>query len=281
MFQNAKTAEAAGVSHATGGGFFTELSGDDRQEVEELLLGDPKSDRDRMRLARLKYQHQKGEGSTWVTGAVMAIEDSDAMASPMAVATGNRPPGAFASEQLDLNKARMEQMIADCGGEKAVFDKDGNFKDVPGKYKANDFRLRAAATSEMAENYKTHVDSLVDMITGAIALIGAIVGTIVVTVLTMGTATPFVVGAWAAGIAALTGAAVMATKYALKGSRYGWEEVAVDAAMTLVDAATAGVMAGAGAKAARAATELAAIKAAARTPAAEAAAAAPHQAICT
>lgn len=272
VFQNDETAKAAGLSGGVGGDFFTELSGDERQEVEELLLGKPENDRDRMRLARMKYQHQKGEGSTWATGLlVSAVEPNESVMGQLP--DHMQPPGNFASKSLDMNKSKMEEMIRDAGGEKEAFDKDGNFKGVPGKHSINDFRLRVAATGEMAENYKHHIDSICDMITGAIAIIGAIVGTIVVTVLTLGTATPLVVGLWAAGIAAATGAAVMATKYALKGSRYGWEEAAVDGAMTLVDAATAGLTAGAGAKAARAATQLAAIKAAARTPAQEAIAA--------
>ena len=268
VFQNADTAKAVGIKAASGGGFFTELSGDDRQEVEELLLGEPKNDRDRMRLARLQYAHQKGEGTTWATGALLSQEDS--MARDMGIPEKDRPPGAFAGKSLDMNKTRMEDILADGGGEEKAFDDHGNFKPTA-RYSSNDFRLRVAATGEMAANYKHHVDSLVNMITGAIAIIGAIIGTIVVTVLTFGTATPLVVGLWAAGIAAATGAATMATKYALKGGRYGWEEAAVDGALTLVDAATAGLTAGAGAKAARAASELAALKAAARTPAQEAA----------
>ena len=268
VFQNADTARAADVKAASGGGFFTELSGDERQEVEELLLGKPGNDRDRMRLARLKYAHQKGDGATWATGALMSQDDS--MARDMGVPEKDRPPGAFAGKSLDMNKSMMEDMLAAGGGEEHAFDDEGNFK-PSARYSSNDFRMRVAATGEMAENYKHHVDSVIGMITGAIAIIGAIIGTIVVTVLTLGTATPLVVGLWAAGIAAATGAATMATKYALKGDRYGWEEVAVDGALTLVDAATAGLTAGAGAKAARAATvQLAAIKAAARTTAQEA-----------
>jgi hypothetical protein len=263
VFQNAETAKAAGVEHATGGGFFTELSGDDRHEVEELLLGTPKNDRDRYRLSRLKYAHQRGEGTTWATDALIAASQP----APFAPGPVNEyaSPGSVVGRSLDMNKARMEEMVEAAGGERQAFDEHGNFKGVPGKVTVTDFRVRTAATAEMAENYKAHIDNLVDMITGAIAIIGAIIGTIVVTVLTMGTATPLVIGLWAAGIAAATGAAVMATKFALKGSRYGWEEAAVDGAVTLVDAATAGLMAGAGAKAARAATQLAAVKATART----------------
>ena len=60
VFQNADTAKAAGLKKGVGGDFFTELSGDERQEVEELLLGEPKNDRDRMRLARMKYVAPEG-----------------------------------------------------------------------------------------------------------------------------------------------------------------------------------------------------------------------------
>lgn len=266
VFQNADTAKAAGVKAASGGGFFTELSGDDRQEVEEMLLGVPENDRDRMRLARLQYAHQRGEGTTWATGALLS--QADGVASGLRIADRDQAPGTSAGEALDTNKARMERMLADSGGEENAFDEHGNFKPTA-QVSSNDFRVRVASTSETAANYKHHVDSIASMITGAIALIGAIVGTIVVTVLTLGTATPLVIGLWAAGIAAATGAASMATRYALKGGRYGWEEAAVDGALTLVDAATAGLTAGAGAKAARAATELAALKAAARTAAQE------------
>jgi hypothetical protein len=254
VFQNAETAKAAGVKQAHGGGFFTELSGDERQEVERLLVGTPQNDRDRYRLARLDYTHQRVEGSTWATHFFTG-EDSV-------------PPGLYTPERaLDANHARLTQMVNAAGGEEAAFDpKTGNFVGVPGRFGKNDFRIAAAGTSEAAANYKHHIDMLADLITGSIAIIGAIVGTIVVTVLTAGTATPLVIGLWAAGIAAATGAAAMAVNYAMKGKRYGWEQAAVDGALTLLDAATAGLMAGAGAKAARAATQMAALKAAARTP---------------
>ncbi|HET7503547.1 MAG TPA: hypothetical protein VFK02_21140, partial [Kofleriaceae bacterium] len=231
VFQNEATARAAGVTPASGGGFFTELSGDERQEVEELLLGTPQNDRDRMRLARLKDEHQRGEGSTWVSRGLFG--DSDP------------------AKALKHNRDAMERMIAEAGGEDKAFDEHGNFIDATGQ--RNAFRIATEGVREGAASYKHHIDSIAESITTAIAIIGAIVGTVVVIVLSAGTATPGVIALWAAGIAAATGAAAMATNYALKGSRYGWEEAAIDGALTLVDAATAGLTAGAGAAAGKAA----------------------------
>jgi hypothetical protein len=234
------------------GGFFTELSGDDRQEVEEMLLGVPQNDRDRLRLAQLKAHHQLGEG-TFVSRGLF----------------GGTAPGQAMTTTLD----QLQEMVDAAGGPEHAFDANGNFVGVPGRFDATDFRVRTALVGEAAENYKHTVDSWANLITGAIALIGAIVGTIVVSVLTAGTATPLVIAAWGAGIAAATGAASMAVNYALKGGRYGWEQAGVDAALTLLDAATAGLMAGAGAKAARAAQAVKNLQMMARTPAQVAAAA--------
>lgn len=245
VFQNAATARAAGVTPASGGGFFTELSGDERQEVEELLLGTPQNDRDRMRLARLKDEHQRGEGSTWVSRGMFG--DSDP------------------ARALKHDRDAMERMIAEAGGEDQAFDEHGNFIDAPGRSR-NEFRIATEGVREGAASYQHHIDSIADSITSAIAIIGAIVGTVVVVVLSAGTATPAVIGLWAAGIAAATGAAAMATNYALKGSRYGWEEAAVDAAITALDAATAGLTAGAGAAAGKAAKAAQAARALAKAP---------------
>jgi hypothetical protein len=46
--------------------------------------------------------------------------------------------------------------------------------------------------------------------------------------------------------AVIAGAATMAVKYGMRGSRYGWEEAATDAGMTAIEAATAGIGAGLG-----------------------------------
>jgi hypothetical protein len=265
VFQDEASAKAAGVKAASGGGFFTELSGDDKHDVEELLLGTPENDRDQWRLARLKAEHQRGEGSEF-TRNVVAPAIGNALVPGMGIEIRDQIFNSGSGQALDYNRRKMEEMVAAGGGPEKAFDEKGNIKPIPGKFTLNDFRMHTAGTREASESYKAHIDNIAGLVTGAIALIGAIVGTIVVTVLTLGTATPFVIGAWAAGIAAVTGAAAIAANYAIKGNRYGWEDVALDGAITLLDAATAGLTAGAGAAAARVAqAEIAAAKAAART----------------
>jgi hypothetical protein len=249
VFQNEGTAKAAGLKHAVGGDFFTELSGDDRQEAERLLLGQPMNDRDRYLQAKVDYQHQGVEGRSWATAAL-----TNDWATP---------PGVYDPwRALNANHDRLDQIVKQAGGPEKAFDEKGNLKDPALREQFDEF---TAGTSEAAENYKHRIDSLTDMLTGAIALIGAIVATVVIEAVTFGGATPLVVAAWGAGIAALTGAAAMAASYAMKGSRYGWEEAATDAAITLADAATAGLTAGAGAEARAAMKEVQALEKMAQT----------------
>jgi len=220
VFQDKATADKAGVKVASHGGFFTELSGDDKHDVEELLLGKPENDKDQWRLARLKAEHQRGAGSEFNRN-VIAPAIGDALVAPgMGKVISDKMFNEGAGANLDNDRKTMEAMVDAWGGPDKAFDEKGNIKPIEGKFTVNDFRSATSGTREAAETYKAHIYSIASMVTGAIAIIGAIVGTIVVTVLSLGTATPFVIGAWAAGIAAATGAAAMAANYAIKRNRY-------------------------------------------------------------
>ena len=90
-----------------------------------------------------------------------------------------------------------------------------------------------AAARGAAENYSKNIDEWADGITTTIAIIGAVVATVV----TGGGAAPLVAAAIAGGF----GLAGMAAKYAIKGGRYGWEEALTDLGMTGVQMVTAGL----------------------------------------
>ncbi len=186
------------------GGTFTELSGDERHEVEILLMGTPRNDRERMEVARMNRDYQANE--TGVLGRGLMS-------------------GSIEDRAMGRNYRRMEAMVDSLGPE--AFDTDGNFRGDQSQ-----FRQVTRQVNFSAQNYGAQVDRMANYATTAIAIIGAVVAA----VLTGGAATPLL----AAAIAAGTGLTSMAANYALKGGRYGWEQAATDLGMTAVQAGTAG-----------------------------------------
>jgi len=189
-------------------GFGSEVSGDERHEIEELLVGKPVNDRDRLNLARVKHRHQAGEGTGVLSGMLLSGSD----------------------EKLNLDKQykKLERLVADAGGPEKAFDEHGNFR---GDREA--FQDQTAIVGAAAQTYKSSVDALTDLFTGIIMVVGAVVGA-VLTIVTGGLAGPIVA-------ALITGALTIGVKRGMKGARYGWEEMAVDVAMVGVDMLTAGI----------------------------------------
>jgi len=185
------------------GGFFTELSGQDRMDVEIMLMGDEKhmNDDERFALAEKKRDQQVGSESTAVGRFVMG--------------------GTYEKAAIDKSFNELSEFRAN---NKSKFV-DGKFKGDPAEYE--EYLAMCRKVGITAELYQEQSDRIADGITTGIAVVGAIAATVVTG------------GAAAAVIAGLSGAASMGTNYAMKGGRYGWEEGVKDIGMTGVNMALA------------------------------------------
>lgn len=195
------------------GGFFTELSGEDRMEVELALLGDEKwmNDAQRFELAQKKYDWQRGSESTDLGRWLM--------------------DGTIEAEQLDTHFAALE------GYQARIVD--GRFQGTPEEYE--EYRRTCRYVGITAALYQEQSDRVANAVTTTLAVTGAVVAA----GLTGGAASPLVVMAVTAG----TGAASMGANYTMKGGRYGWENAAKDLGVTAVNTLTAGGVARFGANA--------------------------------
>ncbi len=195
-------------------GWGSELSGDDRREVEELMMGDARyqTPQQQLALARLQKDWTVGDESTMIGRGLLS--------------------GTNEREDLDRNFKRMEAAAAQM-------NPDGTFKGAtPEEQKQNQLAFERAAGDAgiNATNYRAAGDRTAGYITTAIAVVGAVV----ITAATFGAGAPAGMGLIAAAGAGATGLASMGTNYALKGGRYGWEQGVTDLALTAVTAATAG-----------------------------------------
>lgn len=208
------------------GGWFTELSGDDRLRAEKAMWGRPTNDREKAEVAAYAmFQQQKETGAVGRWWA----------------------EGSLAEESLKYDERRLRELTGGTiefgangepppEGESAIknseaFDSDGKFLGDRAEFSGT-----IVAAQQSAQNYAAEIDKMAGVVTMAIAIAGAIVAA-VVTVATGGAASPLLMAA----IAGVTGAASMGAQAAIKGGRYGWEQAAVDLGMTAVDMLTAGV----------------------------------------
>ena len=189
--------------------WFNELSGDDRREVEMLLQGDQRymTPQQQMALARSQYDWQRGSESGGMGRAMMdgSAEQKDLDRNFNALTTLNarmRPDGTFANP---ADQKEYERLCGDVG-------------------------INAA-------QYQAATDRTANYITTGVAIVGAVV----VTAATFGSGAP--AGAamiMAAAGTAASGAISMGVNAGMKGGRYGYEQAAVDAGVTVISAATAG-----------------------------------------
>ncbi|MBL8617444.1 MAG: hypothetical protein JNM72_17680 [Deltaproteobacteria bacterium] len=185
------------------GGFFTELSGQDRIDVEVMLMGDEAhlNDDEKYALAARKMNDQLGTG-----GGVSGDIEKRAL------------------------KANWDELRDWKAAHKADF-KDGTFQGDPKDY--DKYLLMCRRVGISAELYQEQSDRITNYITTGIAIVGAIAATVI----TAGAASPFLAAALTTGATGLT---TMAVKAGMKGDRYGWEEAATDGAKVAVESMTAG-----------------------------------------
>ena len=181
-----------------------ENSGRDGFEISQLMLGEPKTPQEVLARMNSAYDFERGSGAGLFGKAVTdAFSDS--------------------GEVLDMQHARLQELGARLErGEASQEDLD---------------RLQTIAGYQTADvkNYQASRDAITNS-----AAIGAtaVVGT-AATLVTGGLAGPAV----AASIGALAGgAAGMGMKYGMQGASYAQEDIATDAALALVSAASAGAV---------------------------------------
>ena len=201
---------------------FGELSGDDRLKAEVELMGVPQNDKEAAEVARYRQMQQRNE--TGLLGKALSW-------------------GSGEEEALSLSERRLKDVIGgkietDAFGRPMIADSPehpSNF-DAQGKYKGPDrdaFTTEVNLAQTVAENYADQIDRITNVITTSIAILGAVVATVV----TGGAGAPLL----AMAIAGASGLLAMGASYAIKGGRYGWEQAITDLGMTVVQMVTAGV----------------------------------------
>jgi hypothetical protein len=217
------------------GGYFRELSGDDRLEIQVLAMGQPRNDRERAEVARMTSRLQLSN-SGWA-GRLLAREEHrrlershDRLVQLMGVG----------SEDMAFDARGRLQVRGPNGERRSIgnFNERGEFKPSPGSG-AMEFTMMMATNERNAEAYKTATDNIANAITTTLVVAAAIISTVA----TGGAAASIWIPVLVTAGAGIVG---MAASWAIKGGRYGYEDAGRDFGMTVVQAATAGIGAGLG-----------------------------------
>ena len=212
----------------------SETSGDTANDLELLSIGTPRNTRERAEVSALQMKQQIRDAG--VMGPVVAGEEFDRLDADY-----KRLMSVMGADDVGFD-SEGKFVVMDASGDPATlgrFDKEGNFLPQDG-FTSEDLAIAMTVGKISAENYRAATDRVADAIATALVVTAAIV----TTALTGGAAASIwipVLVTMAAGVAA------MGVKYAIKGGRYGTEEMAFDLATTMIQAATAGVGAAAGA----------------------------------
>ncbi|HET9638544.1 MAG TPA: hypothetical protein VFP12_04985 [Allosphingosinicella sp.] len=212
----------------------SETSGDTANELEVLSIGVPRNDRERAEVAALQMRQQIRDAG--VLGPAVAGEEfrqlNDDYRRLMLImgadGVGFDEHGNFTALDASGQPTKLGR-----------FDAAGNFRPPPG-FSATDLAVAMAVGPISAENYKAATDRVADGIATALVVTAAIV----TTALTGGAAASIWIPVL---VTAAAGVAGVVAKIAIKGGRYGSEEMMFDIASTIIQAATAGIGAAAGA----------------------------------
>jgi hypothetical protein len=205
-----------------------EVSGDERLEIERLMMGVPLTDIEKAEVAL--YQNLQQQDETGVAGKRAlrgSIEEQRLLAA-----------------EKDLRRLVGNDVVKDEFGRPIIRNTAGAFNDK-GRYQGRDdteFLLAVSRASYTAESYAAAIDRLASVITTIIAVVGAVVAA-VLTVVTGGLAGPLMIAALSFGLASMGANAL------IRGGRYGWEEALTDLGMVGVQVLTAGLGAQLGAAA--------------------------------
>ncbi len=216
-------------------GYFRELSGDDRLEIQVLAMGQPRNPRERAQVARMTSKLQL---------------DNAGIAGPLLAGAEHRRLQRSHDRLLGLMGVGPEDTAFDARGQLILagqrgsrqpvgnFNAEGGFVPAPGAG-AMEFAMMMATNQRNAEAYKQATDNIANAITTTLVVAAAVISTIA----TGGAAASIWIPVLVTAGAGVVG---MAASWAIKGGRYGYEDAGRDFGMTIVQAATAGIGAGLG-----------------------------------
>ena len=211
----------------------SETSGDTANDLELLSIGIPRNDREKAEVAALQMKQQIRDAGA--LGPVVAGPEFGRLNSNY-----KRLMSIMGADDVDFD-AEGNFVVLDADKQPAKlgrFDPNGKF--VPDEtFGAEDLALAMTVGKISAETYKAATDAVADTIATALVITAAIV----TTALTGGAAASIWIPVL---VTAAAGVAAMGVKYAIKGGRYGSEEMMFDLATTIIQAATAGIGAAAG-----------------------------------
>ncbi|MCB9741705.1 MAG: hypothetical protein H6741_02255 [Alphaproteobacteria bacterium] len=202
--------------------FRSELSGDDRQNIEIKMEGRDDNDAARASIALLRYHHTYEE----IGGAGRSSMS-----------------GSGEADNLHGDHQQILALLAEASGGPALIDgrpnpaafgEDGNIR-LPVD-KLDRFRVLTQGMEFRQQEYNAGLERQESFWTGLITTLATIAA---IALLFVPGLNLIVAGVIGAVIAVAAGVATIAVKEAFRGERYGWEEMGTDIAMTAVDAATA------------------------------------------
>ncbi|MFZ4758238.1 MAG: hypothetical protein ACOYLX_08740, partial [Burkholderiaceae bacterium] len=182
-----------------------DLSGGEANEVNILMLGEPSTPQDFMRIAQMRRDFQMGSGSgSGVMGFMETIGATET------------------TSQLDNQYQRMGDYYNSVDWSRATPEQRERLEQLGG------------FVQDDAESHQAARDAITDAVVTGIEVVGAVVATVA----TAGAASPALV---AVLCAAGTGAVTMAARATLQGNNYGWEAAGTDLLQTGINMATAGL----------------------------------------
>ncbi|MEL6346690.1 MAG: hypothetical protein AAFV53_26490, partial [Myxococcota bacterium] len=217
----------------------SEFSGDELEKMRILMVGKVTTDKQRWEIAKIRYDFTRGSGAgdlNIVVAAAMGPMGGALMLPGAPKISTNHFWDLLsgAGTVMDYNFEQMSKMIEDRGGEDRAFDENGMLIVIGGDENAYEEQREFRGQGESLEDAETTYKATTDAYTNLIATVAGIAAGALLSIVTAGAAAPAVV-------ALVSGLTTMATKAALKGDRYGWEEMAKDGAMLGVEVATAGL----------------------------------------
>lgn len=208
-----------------GAGWGAELSGEDRQRLERIMVLDAGSDRGIAAAGRLSNVHAMENG---FAGRAMM----DGTPEERSLSENNQALEDLIESAIPMGAADQRAFDEQGRPNPAAFDAEGRFLGDRDRLQA--FGIRAESRRK---TYDAAIDRTVNMITGLIQALATLVAAIVLIVATL---VPGVnVAVWLAVGALVAGLATIAVKACFKGGRYGWEEMLVDVGTTAIDTALA------------------------------------------
>lgn len=205
----------------------SETSGGDAQDLEILSIGIGRTPQERAEIAAMQMRQQirdaSGIGSWLASDSFSRLEDGE-----------RELMGMMGADHMGFNAAG--DLVAYAADDSEVrlgnFDTNGNY--IPGEGRSeSDLAVAIAAGPQLAQNYKDATDRIANAITTTLIVAAAVIST----VLTGGAAASI----WIPMLVTFgAGVAGMIVNRAIKGARYGHEEMFHDFAVTIVQTLTAG-----------------------------------------